>query len=62
MKSQYVRKLLVIDDQVTYLGGFNLDRRNSRRAVGSSRWRDNGRPDRAQCGRRRAELPAKVAP
>ena len=34
------RKLLVIDDQVAYLGGFNIDRRNSAKAVGPSRWRD----------------------
>ena len=34
------RKLLVIDDRVAYLGGFNLDRRNSLRVVGPSRWRD----------------------
>lgn len=34
------RKLLVIDDKVAYLGGFNLDRRNSLRIVGQSRWRD----------------------
>jgi len=34
------RKLLVIDDQVAYLGGFNLDRRSSQRIVGPSRWRD----------------------
>lgn len=34
------RKLLIIDDAIAYLGGFNLDRRNSQRAVGPSRWRD----------------------
>lgn len=34
------RKLLIIDDAVAYIGGFNLDRRNSRRAVGAARWRD----------------------
>lgn len=34
------RKLLVIDDEVAYLGGFNLDRRNSQRVVGPCRWRD----------------------
>jgi len=34
------RKLLVIDADIAYLGGFNLDRRNSRRAVGDARWRD----------------------
>lgn len=34
------RKLLIIDDAVAYLGGFNLDRRNSQRAVGAARWRD----------------------
>ena len=34
------RKLLVIDDAVAYLGGFNLDRRNSQRAMGAARWRD----------------------
>lgn len=34
------RKLLVVDEAVAYLGGFNIDRRNSRRAVGETRWRD----------------------
>lgn len=34
------RKLMVIDNQVAYLGGFNFDRRSSLRAVGPSRWRD----------------------
>lgn len=34
------RKLLVIDNEVAYLGGFNLDRRNSMRAIGPTRWRD----------------------
>lgn len=34
------RKLLVVDDQVAYLGGFNIHRQSSRRAVGATRWRD----------------------
>lgn len=34
------RKLLIVDDQVAYLGGFNIHRNSSRRAVGDGRWRD----------------------
>jgi cardiolipin synthase len=34
------RKLLVIDDEILYLGGFNLHRENSRSLVGDGRWRD----------------------
>lgn len=34
------RKLLIVDERVAYLGGFNIDRKNSRRAVGETRWRD----------------------
>ena len=34
------RKLLVVDSDIAYLGGFNLDRRNSSRSVGVQRWRD----------------------
>ncbi|MCB1054552.1 MAG: phosphatidylserine/phosphatidylglycerophosphate/cardiolipin synthase family protein [Acidobacteria bacterium] len=34
------RKLLVIDDRIAYLGGFNIHRESSRRVVGRSRWRD----------------------
>ena len=34
------RKLLIIDDRVAYLGGFNISRNSSRRAVGEGRWRD----------------------
>ena len=34
------RKLLIIDDRVAYLGGFNINRNSSRRVVGEARWRD----------------------
>ncbi len=34
------RKLLIVDDQVVYLGGFNIHRSSSRRAMGVGRWRD----------------------
>ena len=34
------RKLLVIDDDTAFLGGFNLHRDNSRSLVGDARWRD----------------------
>lgn len=34
------RKLLIVDDRVAYLGGFNIHRDSSRRVVGESRWRD----------------------
>jgi len=34
------RKLLVVDEDVAYLGGFNIHRDSSRRVVGDSRWRD----------------------
>lgn len=34
------RKLLVIDERVAYVGGFNIHRESSRRFFGASRWRD----------------------
>lgn len=34
------RKLLVVDGQAAYLGGFNIHAESSRRAVGERRWRD----------------------
>jgi len=34
------RKLLVVDDAVAYIGGFNIHRESSRRVYGDARWRD----------------------
>ena len=34
------RKLLVVDEAIAYVGGFNLHAPSSRRAYGSARWRD----------------------
>lgn len=34
------RKLLIVDEAVAYLGGFNIHRESSKRAVGATRWRD----------------------
>lgn len=34
------RKLLIVDDQVAYIGGFNIHRQSSRRLYGETRWRD----------------------
>ena len=34
------RKLLVVDDRVAYVGGFNIHRESSRRVYGDGRWRD----------------------
>lgn len=34
------RKLLVVDDELAFLGGFNIHRENSRRTYGEIRWRD----------------------
>jgi len=34
------RKLLTVDDERAYLGGFNIHRECSRKAVGDRRWRD----------------------
>lgn len=34
------RKLLIIDDETLYLGGFNIHRENSRALMGETRWRD----------------------
>lgn len=34
------RKLLVVDDQLAYVGGFNIHRQSSRRLYGEARWRD----------------------
>ena len=35
------RKLLVVDDRVAYVGGFNIHRASSRRLYGETRWRDS---------------------
>jgi len=34
------RKLLIIDDAIAYVGGFNVHAASSRRSVGENRWRD----------------------
>ncbi len=34
------RKLLIVDDRIAYVGGFNIHRESSRRVVGAARWRD----------------------
>lgn len=34
------RKLLVVDDEEAFVGGFNIHRENSRRFEGTERWRD----------------------
>lgn len=34
------RKLLVVDDELAFLGGFNIHRESSRRVFGDGRWRD----------------------
>jgi cardiolipin synthase A/B len=34
------RKLLVVDDELAYVGGFNIHRQSSRKAFGDARWRD----------------------
>lgn len=34
------RKLLVVDDELAFLGGFNIHKENSRKIVGDERWRD----------------------
>ena len=35
------RKLLVVDDRIAYVGGFNIHRPSSRRHFGEARWRDS---------------------
>ena len=35
------RKLLILDERIAYLGGFNIHRASSRREVGLTRWRDS---------------------
>ncbi|ASJ73645.1 putative cardiolipin synthase YwiE [Granulosicoccus antarcticus IMCC3135] len=35
------RKLLIVDDQVAFVGGFNIHRQSSRRFYGEARWRDS---------------------
>ncbi len=35
------RKLLVVDDEIAYLGGFNIHRESSRACYGKARWRDS---------------------
>lgn len=48
------RKLLVVDDAVAYLGGFNIHRESARSVYGESRWRDTqlalGGPLAAEAG------------
>ena len=34
------RKLLIVDDRVAFLGGFNIHQENSRECYGDARWRD----------------------
>jgi cardiolipin synthase A/B len=34
------RKLLIIDGQIAYVGGFNIHRQSARRLYGETRWRD----------------------
>ena len=34
------RKLLIVDDRIAYVGGFNIHRQSSRRLYGETRWRD----------------------
>ena len=45
------RKLLVIDEDEVYLGGFNIHRENSRKLVGDARWRDTHLKLTGQCAR-----------
>lgn len=49
------RKLLVVDSQQAFLGGFNIHRENSRELVGEQRWRDThvqvGGPLAVEAGR-----------
>jgi cardiolipin synthase len=35
------RKLLVVDDRIACVGGFNIHRASSRRLYGETRWRDS---------------------
>lgn len=35
------RKLLVVDERIAYVGGFNIHRSSSRRFFGEARWRDS---------------------
>ncbi len=50
------RKLLVIDDETLYLGGFNMHRENSRALVGEARWRDTHISTRGELAREAALL------
>ncbi|MBR9910252.1 MAG: cardiolipin synthase B [Gammaproteobacteria bacterium] len=34
------RKLLIVDDRIAFLGGFNIHQENSRKYYGDARWRD----------------------
>ena len=34
------RKLLIVDNRIAYLGGFNIHKENSRKHYGEARWRD----------------------
>lgn len=45
------RKLLVLDGQVGFLGGFNIHRENSRAVYGERRWRDTHMEVRGQLAR-----------
>jgi len=50
------RKLLVIDDQVAFLGGFNIHRQSSKRVFGPMRWRDTHVSVRGVLAQQAAEL------
>lgn len=50
------RKLLVVDEQLAYIGGFNLHREASRAASGATRWRDAHVRLEGMIGRQAARL------
>ncbi|NOY62060.1 MAG: cardiolipin synthase B [Gammaproteobacteria bacterium] len=50
------RKLLVVDGQQAFLGGFNIHRQSSRRYFGALRWRDTHASFQGYLARQAAEL------
>ncbi len=50
------RKLLVVDDSIAFLGGFNIHRQSSQRYFGETRWRDTQASFSGELARQAARL------
>ena len=50
------RKLLVVDGEIAFLGGFNIHRQSSQRYYGAARWRDTQASFQGELARQAAGL------